>query len=62
MYAESLSREKSTTVKRSVSPINISKNITKSMASLKESKVSPIFTNPPNLRPPPKSYEGREIR
>ncbi len=32
------------------------------MASLKESKISPIFANPPNLRPPPKSYEGREIR
>lgn len=32
------------------------------MASLKESKISPIFSTPPNLFPTPKSYEGRQLR
>lgn len=31
------------------------------MTSLKESKISTIFANPPNPNPPPKNYEGREI-
>ena len=59
---ESLSKDKASSIKRSISPIIRSKmNVSKSLASLKESKISPIFTNPPNRNPPSKSYEGRSI-
>jgi len=34
-------------------------NITKSMTSLKDSKIAQIFTNPPNPNPPRKNYDGR---
>lgn len=57
---ESLSKEKLIT-KRTVSPLSKNKNLSKSINSLKESKLASIFTSPPNLYPPSKSYEGMEI-
>ena len=56
-----MSKEKSSTLRRSRSPISHSKNLTKSINSLKESKLSPIFTNPPNRFPDKGFYEGTQI-
>jgi hypothetical protein len=33
----------------------------KSTTSLKESRISPLFSKPPNPNPPPKRYEGTTI-
>lgn len=43
-----------------VSPLNKT-NLSKSINSLKGSKINAIFLNPPNTSPPARHYEGHEI-
>jgi hypothetical protein len=57
---DSLSKEKAvnaSTMRSRVSPLNRT-NLSKSINSLKGSKLAAIFTNPPNTNPPPRHYEG----
>ena len=61
-YLESLSREKAknSTLRSRVSPHTRS-NLSRSINSLKGSKIAAIFANPPNPNPPQRYYEGSEI-